>query len=150
MFVDDGHDKAEDATCDPGEVAVPALLAACASEAERQAEGLRQLDAALGAALVAARRQTDPRREMRLHDGQFRDGGVLQGQELDERALVSALTADLQTTDRLRQEAEGLARILALIAGKPDRAGFLSTAEIRACTPLSAMRRRLLLPVTTR
>lgn len=126
MFFDDDHDHAVEHIDLPSEVDPATLLAACAAEAERQAEGLRDLDAALGAALVMARRPI--------------------GDATDARALMSALAADLQKADRLRQEAEGLARALALLAGRPKSAGNLKAEQVRGCTPILALQHRLLAP----
>ena len=68
----------------------------------------------------------------------------------EEPALVPALVADLQLADQIRQEAEGLAKVLALLAGRGDDDGWFSAAQVRACTPVSALQRRLLAPVGSR
>ena len=124
MFVDEVHPAPVEEFHLPAEIEPAALLAACAAEAGRQAEGLRQLDAALGAALVLAQRPAaDP---------------------AEARVLISALAADLQQADRLRQEAEGLARALALLSDRPKGAGRLTADQVRGCTPILALQRRLL------
>lgn len=124
MFVEEADTIHVDDDALPVEVEPAALLAACATEAERQANGLRQLDAALGAALALAQRPAaDP---------------------AEGRALISALASDLQQADRLRQEAEGLARALALLANRPKGAGCLPADQVRGCTPILALQRRLL------
>lgn len=129
MFVDDDHDTPPEDIALPVEIEAASLLAACAAEAERQSEGLRQLDAALGAALVLAQRPV---------------GSPHGPNATESRALISALAADLQQADRLRQEAEGLARALALLANRPKGAGRLTADQIRRCTPILALQRRLL------
>lgn len=116
---------------DPGGVAAPdpmplhvtadALLAACATEAAGQAQALHRLDAALGRAVTLARNGAG-----------------------DGAALVAALTADLQHADRLRQEAEGLARALTLLAAVPMHDHHLTADQVRGCTPVVALQRRLL------
>ncbi|MEI6800833.1 MAG: hypothetical protein WCO04_16710 [Pseudomonadota bacterium] len=105
----------------PPHVTADALLAACAHEAAGQAQALHRLDAALGRAVAMARNG--------MGDG---------------AALIAALTADLQNADRLRQEAEGLARALNLLATVQMRDHRLTVDQVRGCTPFVALQRRLL------
>ena len=123
MFVVEEQTPRTAADPPPEEMTAAALLSACAREAMRQADGLRRLDAALGAALALARPPT----------------GVEVG------PLVTALTADLQQADRLRQEVEGLARTLALLSSVSTCEGVVSAAQIRGCTPVAELQNRLLL-----
>lgn len=156
MFVEDGAGPTEEPFDTPEEVAPSVLLAACAAEAERQAADLRKLDAALGAALIAARRQSGAGFGCQPSDAGARDRGgaggaapsgrAVQGPSLEEPGLVPALVADLQLADQIRQEAEGLAKVLALLAGRREGDGWFSAAQVRACTPVSALQRRLLAP----
>ncbi|OYU19954.1 MAG: hypothetical protein CFE34_02415 [Rhodobacteraceae bacterium PARR1] len=106
----------------PADVRADDLLATCAAEAARQAQALHRLDAALGQTLAMVR--------------------AAAGQA--DAGLVSALTADLQQADQLRQEAEGLAQALALLASLPRRPHLLTADQVRACTPIVALQRRLL------
>lgn len=126
MFIDDDPLDAAETVTPTDEIGAGALLAACVAEAERQAAALHQLDAALGAALVMARRPP--------------------GNAVDGAALISALAADLQQADRLRQESEGLARALALLARLPPPSGTVRADEVRRCTPFVALQQRLLSP----
>lgn len=141
MFILDDETEADEAPDLPTEIEPAALLAACAAEAERQAEGLRQLDAALGAALALARQ---PAADGDLNTGPS-GAGAADG-ATHARALISALMSDLQKADRLRQEAEGLARALALLAGRPRSAGRVKADQVRSCTPVVALQNRLLVP----
>ncbi|WP_235933408.1 hypothetical protein [Paragemmobacter ruber] len=159
MFVEDGAGPTEEPFDAPQEIAPAVLLAACAAEAERQAADLRKLDAALGAALIAARRQSGAgggkwppdwtADEPGGEEGAKSSGRATDGGAPEAAALVPALVADLQLADQIRQEAEGLAKVLALLAGRGDSDGCLSAAQVRACTPVSALQRRLLAPVGT-
>jgi hypothetical protein len=120
MFVDDhpsGEPEAQDA---PSETDARQLLLACAAEAERQAAGMQQLDAALGAAVAMAR---DPAMAS---------------------TLVSALMTDLQKADLMRQELDGLSRALALLVAVPTLNTVVPANGIFGCTPLLAMQQRLL------
>lgn len=93
------------------------LLSACAGEAERHAAGLSGLDAALGAILSEGRMRSD---------------------DLDP--------ALLQQVDLLRQEANGLARLLRLIveSGVEDRE--IDPSVLRDCLPTANQRHRVLGP----
>lgn len=222
MFLEDGPETSEEIAVFPTEVPVRVLLGACAVEAERQADGLRALDAAIGAALSEVQRQLgvhpvgqdaanrpqddearcsraaggearegrstdsgrrggvvvlapslldlqsgqkpmqdghhwdEKERSERTGQGQAAQGQTLQGQitlgqtalgQISGRSRLPALIVDLQMADRMRQEAEGLARVLALLAQQEEGAGPVCAADIRACTPIAALQRRLLSPV---
>ena len=126
-FIDDGMiQPAPPRDALPPEVSAAALLAACAAEAQRQAEGLRKLDSALGEALAYARSRTRG--------------------EAGEATLLTALAAELQQADSLRQLAEGLARVLALLAETGIGEGQVTAQDVLACTPVRALQDRLLLP----
>lgn len=120
MFVDDSHDVEPEPLPVTTETDARRLLLACAAEAERQAAGMQQLDAALGAAVTMARHPANA------------------------AALVSVLMTDLQKADLMRQELEGLSRALALLVAAPTPNTVLAAGSIRACTPLLAMQQRLL------
>ena len=100
------------------------LLGACATESQRLAEALTQFDAALGLAVGAL-------------------GRSVRGERADQ-GTVSALVADLQSVDRLRQEGEALARILALVAALPSLSTRVPRADVEARVPTGAQRARLL------
>lgn len=126
---DDATGPSEDRPADAAgrvasEIAVADLFAACSDELRRQALALGRLDAALGEALLAIRRQppgADP-------------GGP----------VSPALLSELQQADRLRQEAEGLARVLDLIVGGATLSGTVPSDRVRACSPLADLQDRLL------
>jgi hypothetical protein len=105
----------------PSHVSADVLLVACARVAAGQAQALNRLDAALGLAVTMARHGVG-----------------------DSADLIAALTADLQQTDRLRQEAEGLARALHLLATVPMQGHQLTADQVRGCTPVASLQRRLL------
>lgn len=127
MLIDDGMiQPAAPRDALPVDIDAPALLSACAAEAERQADGLRKLDAALGEALAYARSKSSG--------------------EARESTLLSALAADLQQADSLRQLAEGLARVLALLAENGPGNDRVTARDILACTPIRALQDRLLMP----
>lgn len=135
MFVEDDHGPPLQESDLPVKVDPTALLAACAAEAARLATGLRQLDAALGAALVLAQRPNGP----------APPPGTGAGADASEaRTLISALASDLQQADRLRQEADGLAQTLSLLVNRPKSAGPLTADQVRGCTPVLDLQRRLL------
>lgn len=113
----------------PTRIGAADLLAACAAEAGRQAATMSELDTALGTALQMLRAM------------------IASGEEGRGRAtLVSALIADLQMADRLRQESEGLARALEMLAGLSSLNDQVPAEDIRACTPFAALQERLLAP----
>ena len=120
MFVDDQTADEPDVPYAPCQIDARQLLRACAAEAERQAAGMTQLDAALGTAVAMARQQTQA------------------------AALVSALMTDLQKADLMRQELEGLSRALALVIAVPTLTTMVPAQSIEGCTPLLAMQQRLL------
>ena len=105
----------------PRHISARDLLAACAAELNRQAAALADLDAALGAVLLSAPCAAKGRAPVR-------------GQDM----------AALQQTDRIRQEMEGLARALALVLKAGSLSDALGGDEIAACTPVAALRDRLL------
>lgn len=121
MLFDDDPGGASATDPLPTHVTADALLGACAREAAGQAQAIHQLDAALGRAVTMVR-----------------------GQAGDRAALIAALTADLQQADRLRQEAEGLARALRLLATVPMHDHRLTADQVRGCTPFVALQMRLL------
>ncbi len=104
----------------PPDVTAGDLLATCAAEAARQAQALHRLDTALAQTMAV----------LRAGPG--------------EAAVIRNLTAELQQADQVRQEAEGLARALALLARLPPRPERLSADQVRACTPFVALQRRFL------
>lgn len=127
MFIED-LGLADHPPCDDEEeVTAAAVLRSCAEEATRQAGAIARMDEAFGLALMAG-----------------------QSTELDVPGpgpgpgMTRTLAASLQQVDRLRQEAEGLARVLSLLAQLPPRRTTLLPAELRACTPLVALQHRLL------
>lgn len=128
MFID------EDPSSPPA-VAVPAalpardLLAACAAEAERQAGIAARIDAALGAALAAVRQAA---------------GGSSAAPSPAAAAALAAGAADLQRADLMRQELAGLASALALLARHDSLETEIPILDILDCTPLGALRQRLL------
>ena len=121
MLFDDDPGVAAPPDLLPSHVSADALLAACVRAASGQAQALHKLDMALGQAVTMARH------------------GVGDG-----AALIAALTADLQQADRLRQEAEGLARALHLLATVPMQGHQLTADQVRGCTPVASLQRRLL------
>lgn len=117
---------------DPFELAVPpfppdipaaTLLRSCAIEAERQARLLGELDSTLGAAILGLGTAPDAERIARLR---------------------SVMISDLQLADRLRQESEGLARALDLVAAAPSLSDRVKVDAILARIPNAALRKRLL------
>jgi hypothetical protein len=88
------------------------LLSACVREAERQAEALTRLDAAVGLALIGDATQADPR--------------------------------VLQKIDLLRQESQGLARVLGLVDTARSPETVLDAGAVAACLPVADQRRRLM------
>lgn len=110
----------------PDVIAASALLEACAAEVRRQAADLAALDRALGVALAHLRRSDTPP----LLDG----------------AHLSVVMRELQGLDRLRQESEGLARTMALLARVQDLSQGISAQDLRGCTVMAALHARLLAP----
>lgn len=91
------------------------LLVACAKEAGRHAAGLAGLDASLGAALANGAK--------------------------DAKAFDPEL---LQRIDLLRQEAEGLAKLLGLLAELDTQSDMVDGPRIADCVPTAQQRHRLL------
>jgi hypothetical protein len=124
MIFIDAEDSAATATELPAAIGMADLLAACAAEAARQAATLAELDTAIGATLELLRSadtagSTDP-------------------------TVVSMLARELQMADLLRQESEGLARVLALVSDGRGLSDQVSGAEIGACVRLGALQARML------
>ena len=101
------------------DIAMADLLSACASELRHQAIAMATLDTALGGILDL-----------------WRAG--------ERRDLHPALLRDLQRADHLRQETEGLARVLDMLVQAGPSTDPIRSAAIRACTPLLAQQDRLL------
>jgi len=120
MFVDGDTTEEPEIFCAMSQTNARQLLLACVAEAQRQAAGMAQLDAALGAAVAMARHPANA------------------------TALVSALMTDLQKADLMRQELEGLSRALSLLVAVPTLNTVVSARGIQGCTPLLAMQQRLL------
>lgn len=115
----------------PSEIVARDLLAACASEMRRQAGAMASLDTALGGVLEIFRGSSDPA------------GAKAQ--------MTPALLAELQCADQLRQEMDGVARVLELLAGLESLILAVRSETVCACTPLTDLRGRLLFgsgPVT--
>lgn len=108
----------------PSEIVARDLLAACASEMRRQAGAMASLDTALGGVLEILRGSSDPA------------GAKAQ--------MTPALLAELQCADQLRQEMDGVARVLELLAGVESLILAIGSETVCACTPLTDLRRRLL------
>lgn len=109
----------------PSEIMARDLLANCASELRRQAGAMRSLDAALGAVLNLCRAALDPA-------------------EADAQ-MIAGLRMDLQMADQLRQEGEGVAKALDLLAGVESLAAAIRSDAVCACTPLRDLQDRLML-----
>jgi hypothetical protein len=108
----------------PSEIVARDLLAACASEMRRQAGAMASLDTALGGVLDMFRGSSDPA------------GAKAQ--------MSPALLAELQRADQLRQEMDGVARVLELLAGVESLILAVGSETVCACTPLTDLRGRLL------
>jgi hypothetical protein len=121
MFIDEDGTGAEGSD-HPGGVCVQAVLAACAAEAVRQAQVMSALDASIGSVLTVLRRGSD---------GQVRHP-------------PSGLVTALQQADRLRQEMEGLAKVLILLTDLGRDAEIVDAGLVRACTPFRELQERLL------
>jgi hypothetical protein len=121
MFIDEDHTASVECG-GPDEIAVQQVLAACASEAIRQAHVMTGLDSSIGSALAILR----------------------QGREGQVRHPPAGLVSSLQQADRLRQEMEGLAKVLALLADIGGQTGTVDASRIRACTPFRDLQERLL------
>ena len=124
MFIEDSPADLPPNTQVDSNISTRLLLAACAREADRQARKIAHLDMAFGQALEARR------------------CGDLQSTPL--ASLPRTLAVNLQQIDRLRQEMQGLANVLDLLAHVPSMDGDLRSDLIRTCTPLVALRDRLL------
>lgn len=124
IVIDDSPREATGARDGADAIRVSDLLASCAAEAGRLAAAVDRLDASMGAMLSDLARPPD-------------------AAEAGD-APVRILTRDLQETDRIRQELAGLARALELAATARSMSALLPAAQVRACTPLGALRNRLL------
>ena len=108
----------------PSEVTAQELLVACAAAMRRQAEGMGKMDVALGRVLEHLRAQA-----------------VSTGAA---SPIFTDVLVDLQRADQLRQEAEGLAKVLELVVRFGTVEGLVPTDALRACTPLAELQERLL------
>lgn len=122
IFIGASCETPPDAPSDQ-EVATQDLLLACSSELRRQAAALVALDAALGGLLDLWCNPDGP-------------SGA-------RRQLNTSLLRDLQKTDHLRQEIEGLARVLDLLVQRGASSTTISSEAIRACTALQDQQERL-------
>lgn len=120
MFIDE-DDTGSDGGGGPEEIAARDVLAACAVESARQADVMARLDASIGSALAILRRQPE-----------------------GQRSPPSDLVIALQQADRLRQEMDGLAQVLALLSGLGSQGGTILASRVRACTPFRDLQDRLL------
>jgi hypothetical protein len=59
------------------------------------------------------------------------------------RGAAAADPKALQKLDLLRQEAEGLARVLQLVAAQAERGTLVDGHDLTACLPLAAQRARI-------
>lgn len=125
MILDEAEEYAPAARDLPDTIATGDLLAACAVEAARQAQAFGGLDSSLSKAVALLRAAMSDKSQI-------------------DRSSLSVLIRDLQMADRLRQESEGLARTLALLAATPASMDRVSAADLRACTVLQALHLRLL------
>jgi hypothetical protein len=107
----------------PPDIPAATLLRSCALEAERQARLLGELDSTLGAAILGLGTAPDADRIARLR---------------------SVMITDLQIADRLRQESEGLAHALDLVAAAPSLSDRVKVDALLARIPNAALRNRLL------
>ena len=124
MFIDDDPRDALAATDMPTRITARDLLLACASEAWRQSAAAARLDAVLGASL-----------------GAMRSSGSAVS---DRPEALAPLAGELQKADLLRQELEGLARTLALLANVRSFSASLTAEQVRLCAPLGELQGRLL------
>lgn len=86
----------------------------------------------VSACAAEARRHADALHHLDTAVGTALSGG---GGALDHRAL--------QTLDLLRQEADGIARLLALASDMPSPDAIIASDAIARCVPLAAQRARL-------
>ena len=112
MIVDDDGAAAPGPDATRPRLTAQELLSACVLEAERQAEALTRLDAAVGLALSGGTARADPRM--------------------------------LQQIDLLRQESQGLARVLRLVEQARSPEDVLDAAALSGCLPVADQRRRLM------
>lgn len=96
---------------------------------ESRARTAREL---LSACAAEARRQADALHHLDTAVGTALSGGA---DSLDPRAL--------QMLDLLRQEADGLARLLAMASGMPSPDAIIASDAVARCVPLAAQRARL-------
>lgn len=123
IVICDAQNTQPDAPADRG-IAAQDLLFACATEMRRQAAEMAALDAALG-------------RLLELWNGSASQPGAQPG-------LLPSHLRDLQKADQLRQESEGLATILDLLAQAGGSLTTIRFEAIRAGTPLRDQQTRLL------
>lgn len=123
IVICDARDTQADAPADR-EIAAQDLLSACATEMRRQAAEMAALDGALG-------------RLLELWNRSASQPGAQPG-------LLPSLLRDLQKADQLRQEIEGLATILDLLAQAGGSPATIQFEAIRAGTPLRDQQTRLL------
>ena len=107
----------------PSEVTTQDLLVACAAAMRRQADAMGKMDVALGKVLEHLRRPALP------------TGAAA--------SICGSLMRDLQRADRIRQEAEGLAKVLEVVACSGTVEGSIPTDALRGCTPLAELQARL-------
>ncbi len=120
MIIDDPHSEQSDDCQGPTQVIARRLLFACIKESERQALSMKDLDRTLGSTIAIAHQPE------KVADF-FRN-----------------LSSDLQKADIIRQELEGLSRVLDLLWNVETLDDRISNDRIYCCTPLVDMRRRLL------
>ena len=125
MILDDADDAGPPERDLPDSIGAATLLAACATEAARQARAFGALDRSLGQAVGLLR-------------------AAMSGKPEVDPAGLSALMRDLQMADSLRQDSEGLARTMALLVGLSALTDRVSAADLRACTVVHALYLRLL------
>lgn len=126
ILVESAESHAQMDAWTPEDIGAQALLVACATEAARQARAMNQLDAVLGDALQTMSGAPHP--------------------VTSSPSSLSALIGGLQSADRLRQEIEGLAGVLELLASLDTLAVVIRAEQVRARTPLAALQQRLLVP----
>lgn len=121
-----GADDVECALSLPESILARKLLSACAAEMRYQSAAMNALDIALGEMLLSLRQAADGA------------GG--------EPRLPSALLRHLQRADHTRQEVEGIAQALSLLASTGSLDDILPSDLVRDCSPVVALQRRLLAP----
>lgn len=97
------------------------LLAACAAEVSRQAAAFAALDRTMGKVL-----------------------GLVQLSAAANREIVSGLLHEMQGIDRLRQECEGLARTMAVLAVLPSLSSPVQARDVLELAAVGDLQRRLL------